>query len=94
MEIVPYEVKVFDNFIEITPTDGIKDNSTYEIRLKGLSEFQGKRTMEAKTITVTTALTPSYVTINSVQSLIEACEIPVNIILYHIREASRFVNYN
>lgn len=92
MENVEYSIKVYDNFIEITPTGGMKDNSSYEVKLKGLKELGGKRTLN-KSVTMSTGIFPAYTTLQSVQSLIEACKVPVKSILYHIREASKFVDY-
>lgn len=93
MEKVEYTIKVFDNFIEITPVNGVKDNSIYEIRIKDLKALDGSYTIESETIKFCTALTPSYVDIQAVQSLIDSTEIAEDKILYHIREASRFVDY-
>lgn len=93
VEKVQFEIKVFDNFIEITPVGGVKDNSIYEIKLKNLKEVDGKRVLESSTIKVCTDITPAYASIQSINSLIESCKVPEDIILYHIREASRFVEY-
>jgi hypothetical protein len=93
VEKVQFEIKVFDNFIEITPIGGVKDNSIYEIKLKNLKEFNGKKTLESATVKFCTAITPAYANIQAVNSLIESCDVPDDIILYHIREASRFVEY-
>jgi hypothetical protein len=93
VEKVQFEIKVFDNYIEITPIGGVKDNSIYEIKLKNLKEANGKKTLESATVKLCTAITPAYASIQSVNSLIESCNVPDDIILYHIREASRFVEY-
>lgn len=93
VEKVQFEIKVFDNFIEITPVGGVKDNSIYEIKLKNLKQFNGNRTLESATIKLCTAITPAYANIQAINSLVESCNIPDDIILYHIREASRFVEY-
>lgn len=92
MEKIEFGIKVYDNFIEITPTAGMKDNSSYEVKLKGLKELGGKRTLN-KTITVSTGIWPAYASLQSIQSLIESYDVPVPTILYHIREASKFVDY-
>lgn len=91
-EKVKFDIKVFDNFIEITPKDGVKDNSIYEIRLKGV---KGTRRVEVSsdTIKFATAMTPSYCSIMDVSSLMEIVDIPEDIILYNIREASRYIDY-
>lgn len=92
MERVEFGIKVYDNFIEIIPNAGMKDNSSYEIKLKGLKELGGKRQLN-KSVTVSTGIWPAYTSLQSVQSLIESCDVPVQTILYHIREASKFVDY-
>jgi hypothetical protein len=93
MEKVEVEIKVYDNYIEITPVSGVLDNSTYEVKLKGLKELNGRRELDSQVIKLTTALTPAYTTIQAVQSLVENANIPEDIVLYHIREASKFVDY-
>jgi len=93
VEKVDFTFKVFDNFIEITPKGGVKDNSVYEIKLKNLKQLSGKKFLESANIKVCTAITPAYANIQAVNSLIESCNIPDDTILYHIREASRFVEY-
>lgn len=92
-ERIDFEIKVFDNFIEITPKDGVLDNSIYEIRLKDLKQDNGNKVLPNTIIKVCTQLTPAYTTINAVNSLISSCNIEEDVILYHIREASRFVEY-
>jgi hypothetical protein len=93
VERVKFEIKVYDNFIEIIPEGGVKDNSVYEIRLKNLTELEGSREFESQTLKLTTALTPSYATVDSIQSLIEGCKVPTGSILYHIREASKLAAF-
>jgi hypothetical protein len=95
MERVDYEIKVYDNIIEITPKNGVLDNSVYEIRLKNLKEYGGTKTLESKTVKVCTALTPSYTTLDAIYSILDQESFPLteDIILYHIREASKFADY-
>jgi hypothetical protein len=93
MERIDFEIKVYGNIVEITPKDGVKDNSIYEIKLDGVSELYGFKELDKVTVKCITALTPSYSTIPSVNSLVESCLIPDDKILYHIREASRYVDY-
>jgi hypothetical protein len=93
METVEYTIKVFDNFIEITPVNGVLDNSIYDIKIKDLKELNGKRVLDSVSFKLCTTLTPAYTTIDAVNSLIASCNVPEDVILYHIREASRFVNY-
>lgn len=91
-EKVKFDIKVFDNFIEITPKGGVKNNSIYEIRLKGV---KGTNRVEVSSdiIKFATAMTPSYCSIMDVSSLMEIVDIPEDIILYNIREASRYIDY-
>lgn len=93
IENVEYEIKVYDNYIEITPTAGMKDNSIYEVKLKGLKDVDGKKVLADTNVKLCTAMTPAYTTIESVNSLVDAFEIPDETILYHIREASKFIDY-
>ena len=92
IERIDFDIKVYDNFIEIIPKDGMKDNSVYEIKLKELSDIYGSKNLSTN-VKFCTALTPAYATIQAVESLIESCNIPEETILYHIRDASRFVDY-
>ena len=93
MERVKFSIKVYDNFLEIIPDDGVKDNSIYEIRFKNLKEENGTKELENQTVKVCTQMTPCYSTIDAVKALLGDIEIPDETILYHIREASRFADY-
>lgn len=91
MDIVDFTVKAYGNFLEIIPKDGFLDDSTYEIRLKNVYSEDGEELNE--TIKICTKLTPLFVDIQSVKSIIDGINIPDDVILYHIREASRFAEY-
>jgi hypothetical protein len=91
MEIVKSSINVYDNIIEIVPEDGIKDNSIYEIRLKNVKDNYGNSIN--KTYNVYTKLSPVFSDINAVRTLIANIEVDDSIILYHIREASRYAEY-
>lgn len=91
MEIVKYEVKVYGNIVEIIPKEGFEDNSIYEIRLKNVESEKGDTLDE--TIKLCTKLSPVFVDIQAVKSIVENIDIPDDVILYHIREASRFAEY-
>lgn len=93
MERVQTTYKVFDNFLEITPTEATKNNSVYEIRIKGLKATNKNKKLESLTLKVVTELTPSYCTIEGVNALVEVFGIPEDKLLYYIREASRYANY-
>lgn len=88
-----FDLKVYDNKIEITPKTGVKDNSVYEITVRGLvSEDRTRRTDEFKT-QITTKLTPSYCSLHSVKSLADEYDLADDKILFFIREASLFAEY-
>lgn len=91
MEIVKFKTRVIDNMVEIIPEDGFLDNSIYEIRLKGVLSESGDEII--KTIKLCTKLTPLFVDIQAVKSIVDEVAIPDEVILYHIREASRFAEY-
>lgn len=93
MERVKFCVKVFDNFLEIIPCDGVKDNSIYEIRLKDIKQDCGHKVLDSETVRFCTKMTPAYTSLESVKALVENCSIPEETILYHIREASRYADY-
>lgn len=93
VERVNYDIKVFDNFIEIIPRDGMQDNSVYEVRLKGLRALCSGDEIEDTTIKFVTAMTPMYCGIMDVASLLDIVDIPEDIVLYNIREASKYAAY-
>lgn len=93
MERVDFDIKVYDNIIEIIPKDGVQNNSIYEVRLKNLRSINGKKIIDKKTISICTALAPSYCSLDSVKVLIADCNIPDKEILFHIREASKVADY-
>lgn len=93
MERVKFEIKVFDNYLEIIPIGGMKDNSIYEVKLKGLKQDRGHKELDQYSFKFCTQLTPAYTTIQAVNSLLENCSISEETILYHIREASKYADY-
>lgn len=93
MEKVEYDIKVYDNFIEIIPKNPIADNSVYDIRLKDIKTLDGKKVLDNETVSICTAVTPAYTTLDSVKSLVEACGISDREILLKIREASRTADF-
>lgn len=90
---VKCDIKTFDSYIVITPQDGIIDNSIYEIKLYRIKQANGPSELSNQKVVVYTKITPSYTTIEAVRSLLYNCDIPDSVILYHIREASKFVEY-
>ena len=91
MELINFDIKVIDNFLKITPKDGIKDNSIYEIRLKNVESKDGQTF--SKTYKIMSSLSPLFVGVQSVRALIDNIPISDDVILYHIREASKFAEY-
>lgn len=92
-EPVKCDIKTYDHYISITPEDGIYDNSIYEIKLYSLKNISGSSELKNQKIIVYTKITPSYTTVEAVKSILYNCDIPDSTILYHIREASKFVEY-
>ena len=92
MERVEFTINCFDNYIEIVPSE-IRDNSVYEIRLKGIKTIDGNKAMEDEVVTFCTAASPAYCNIDSISSLIGNCDVEDKAILYHIREASKYADY-
>lgn len=93
MEKIEQTYKVFDNFIEITPSTALLNNSTYEIRIKGLKSADGSKKLDNLVVKVVTELTPSYCSIDGINSLVDVFGIPEGRLLYYIREASRHADY-
>lgn len=91
MEIVNFKTRTFGNVVEIILDDGFLDNSIYEIRLKNVQSDSGDELNE--TIKLCTKLSPLFVDLQAVKSIIDGVDVPDDVILYHIREASRFAEY-
>ena len=92
MTEVNFTVNVYDNYIEITPDAVIADNEIYEIVLNDLKDISGA-SFSNQTIEIITKLTPSYVTDLDVRMLLGDINITDKILLYQIREASKFAQY-
>lgn len=91
MEKINFSVSVNGNVLEIIPEGGIKDNSSYEFRFKDIEALNGQ-TFSGK-FKLFTQLSPLYVDVQSVRSLITSIPIEDSTILYHIREASKYAEY-
>ena len=91
MEIVKFRVQVYDNIVQLIPEDGVKDNSIYEIRLKNVKSTQGA--VLDKKIKLYTKMSPLFIDLESVKTLIYDIDIPDDVIIYNIREASKFAEY-
>lgn len=93
MERISFDMKVFDNFLEITPKGGVKPNSTYEIRLRNVKSADQKKEIERETITLYSRVAPAYCPIHAVSTLLDGHSIDDASIMYNIREASKYANY-
>lgn len=93
VERVDYDIKVFDKYIEIIPKDGMKDNSIYEIKLKDLRALKTQDILDDIEVKFATAMSPMYCGIMDVASLLDIVDIPEDIVLYNIREASKYAAY-
>lgn len=92
MEFIEFEKLIVDNYIQIIPKDGIKDNSIYEITFKNINGADGKA-LEYKKISIYTKPSPGYVTVEAVKSLLADYDIEDSFILQNIREASKLADY-
>lgn len=93
IEKIKVEYEIVDNMIIITSENGFEDNSIYEIRIKTDNDGDYENNFEEQNIKFVSALSPSYCKIIDVESLISIVDIPADIILYNIREASLYANY-
>lgn len=92
-EKIDFEIKYFNNYIEIYPNGEIEDNSIYEIKITNLKSLKTLENVEIEDIVFTTAMTPLFCEIIDVESLLDIIEIPEKMILYNIREASKYAEY-
>lgn len=90
-EPVNHSSVVSENMIEIIPDEGFKDNSIYEIRLLNIESVSGDSINT--TVKFITRMKPMYVDSYAVSALIGDYKIPNDVILYHIKEASKFADY-
>lgn len=94
MEIIKNATyEVLDNMLVIKLPEDIKDNSHYEIRVKGLKSADGKAQLEELKYRCVTALSPAYCNVSDVSILQDTFGISENTILYYIRAASRYADF-
>ena len=91
--IVKCGYKVLDNMLVITPEEPISDNCQYEIRLKGFVSADGQSSLDNYSYKVVTALSPAYCKISDVAILVDTFDIKESVVLYYIREASKYADY-
>ena len=95
MEVVPATLKISGNTVTVVLDDAeIQDNSQYEIRLTDLKSLDGKSVLNEYKYKVVTELSPAYCNISDVAVMVDTfVDIPESMILYYIREASKYVDY-
>ena len=93
MDKIAVTAAAVGNILEITPADGILDNSKYTIRIKGLKSADGTKILPEKVFTIVTAITPMYCTLNSLKALVDSFGVPEANLLSYIRNASREADF-
>lgn len=93
METIDFSYRVFDNCLEIIPDEPIEDNATYTIKLKNIKSINHNKFLDKAEVQVTTAMTPSYCTVDAVKVLVDIFNISEADILYMIRQASREADF-
>ena len=91
MKIIKCNINSLDNILEIIPNEPFKDNCIYEIRIKNLKSKNGKVFNDV--LKIYTKLSPLYSDIESVRSLIGDLDISDHVLLYQVREASKYADY-
>lgn len=92
-EEVKCKIKVYDNCIEIEPEEGNIDNSFYEIVIDRVMSYNGIDDVDDIYIGFNSKMYPYYTSSYAVNAIVGQYEIPEDIVLFHIREASRHVDY-
>ncbi|MGG2085287.1 hypothetical protein [Lysinibacillus pakistanensis] len=90
---VEFSVKIYSNTIEIIPLEPLKDNSIYDITISDVKARLGEKQLEEISTKVYTKMSPSYCSLESVNSLIDSINLEDERILYYIKEASRYTEY-
>lgn len=93
MEKLTVTTEAVGNILEITPTDGIKDNSTYTFRIKGITSLDGKKIFPEQVFEITTAIAPMYCTLSSLMALVDSFGVPEANLLSYIRNASKEADF-
>ena len=77
----------------LTVPEGIKDKSQYEVRIKGLQSPDGTANLDTFKYTFVTSMSPAYCTVSDLAVFRDTFDIPESMILYYIREASKYADY-
>ena len=93
METIECKYTVLDNMLIVDVPEGLKDNSQYELRIKGLKSKDGKASLDTFKYTLVTAMSPAYCTVSDMAVFRDTFDIPESMILYYIREASKYADY-
>lgn len=93
MKNVDFSVKIYGNTIEIIPAEPVKDNSIYEITISEVKSWLKDKHLDEVKAKVYTKLSPSYCSLESVESLIDSIDLADDRILYYIKEASQYADY-
>ncbi|ODV53256.1 hypothetical protein [Lysinibacillus fusiformis] len=93
MSKVEFSVKIYGNTIEIIPSEPVKDNSIYDITFTDVKARLKEKRLEKVCTEVYTKMSPSYCSLESVNSLIDSIDLEDERILYYIKEASRYTEY-
>lgn len=91
MSMIDITYRIEGNKLIITPDEGIRDSAKYIIKVNNILSVTGQSCNIDETII--TAMSPLYADIIAVKSLIDSVGVPDHVILYHIKEASQFVEY-
>lgn len=91
-ETVESTYTVTGNLLDIMPAS-IKDNSTYQIRITGVTSLDGTKTYPPKIFTITTAMSPMYCTLRSLKAVTGTFDIPDTDMLSYIRDASKYADF-
>lgn len=91
--MMDFNFEVKGNMLIITPIKPPFDNSVYEITLRNIKSKDGTKLLTHEIVKIPTRFTPAYTTLMAVKSLVESFQIPDELILFYIREASLFVEY-
>lgn len=95
MEKIEFEANIInDNILEIKLNSPMKNNSAYDITLKGLTELYGYKELPYTKYTYVSELSPCYTTLSDVMLLVgELGEIKPEDVLKCIRENSRLASF-
>lgn len=92
-EKVPFKYIIFGNRLEITPENGIKPDSIYEIRIKKIESKNKKKKLKYKVYTVASEQKSNFYTFGDVNYLIKVFGAEDTEVLYALKEASRFAQF-